>query len=313
MMTTVQTLQYEVLKLLNRNIVDIFTLTSQLINNIDMQHTVYETHLISFAIRTLLTDISISLSYIPLQSVGNKTFYGPRRFLQSNVYGIDISTCRLWYAMLMTKLGHYRLSLRIVNKVLSNISPFALYYSGLSLHRVYYETKEQYVDMFSRNDTRVIERARRAWMFDLQIRYSHMDMVPAAIQVELLQCDKFYGLCLSPFVCAYYLIFLYYSGLRQYDNRDRALRQLIDVVNNQEQRGHYNWHSYNIAGHCLLSVGQTDKAREMFMGSYQLTLPGPLIHQLTPRSTTYSVYRILQQIVDKLNVLFSCKINYACI
>ena len=72
--------------------------------------------------RILLTHLSISLTYTPFQSVGNKTLHIPCRFLQSNVAGIDISTCRLWNAMLMTKCGDYRLSLRIVNTVLSNIS-----------------------------------------------------------------------------------------------------------------------------------------------------------------------------------------------
>ena len=67
-------------------------------------------------------------------------------------------------------------------------------------------------------------------------------------------------------------MFLNYCGLRQYDNRDRALRQLIDVVNNEEQRGHFRFHSYNIVGHCLLSVGETEQARDMFMRSYQITL-----------------------------------------
>ena len=119
-------------------------------------------------------------------------------------------------------------------------------------------------------------------------------MVPAAIQLELLHCCKIYGMYLSPFVCAYLLKFLNYTGLLQYDNRDRALCQLIDVVNNPEERGLYRHHSYNIdteqrglrlhhsyniAGHCLLSVGETEQAREMFMQSYLFMLPDLLIHR----------------------------------
>ena len=244
-----------------------------------MYHAVYKTHLMSFVTRVFLTYASITYTYIALHNVGNKTLYGTRRFLQTNVLGIDIFTCRLWYAMIMTKCGDYRLSLYIINKVLSNISPFALYFTGINLCYVSDETKSRYVDMFSSNDTLVTERARRAWLFDLQIMPSHMDMVPAAIQVELKHCDEDYGLFLSPFVCAYYLMFLNHCGLCQYDNRDRALRQVIDVVNNQEQRGHFRFHSYNIAGHCLLSVGETELAREMFMRSYQHTLPHPTFHR----------------------------------
>ena len=179
----------------------------------------------------------------------------------------------------MTKCGNECLSLRIINKVLSNISPYALYYTGISLRHVSEETKERYVDMFSNKDSRVTKRARRAWMFDLQIMPSHMDMVPAAIQVELILCDQNVGMELSPFVCAYYLMFLNYCGLRQYGNRDRALRQLIDVANDPEQCGIRRWHSYNIAGHCLLSVGEVEQAREMFMLSYEHTLPQPAFHR----------------------------------
>ena len=124
-----------------------------------------------------------------------------------------------------------------------------------------------------------MKRARKAWMFDLRIMPPHMDMVPAAIQVELIHCDGYQGVYLSPFVCAYYLMFLNNCGLRQYDNRDRALRQLIDVVNTPEQRGLYRRHSYNIAGHCLLAVGETAQAQDMFMRSYEFTLDIRPIHQ----------------------------------
>ena len=279
MMNYIDRLHHVVLKLTRHNCVNFLILPSQYINHFFLLHVIYKTHLPSFAIRILLTHASIQLTYIPLQSVGNRTFYGPRRFLQSNVSGIDISTNRLWYSMLMTKCGDYLTSLRIVNKVLSNISPFALYKTESSLRRVSNEIKQRYVDMFSSHDSHVKVRAKRAWMFDLQIMASHMDMVPAAIQIELLHCDKDLGVFLSPFVCAYYLMFLNYCGLRQYDNRDRKLRQLIDVVNDKEQCGLRRWHSYNIAGYCLLSVGETEQARDMFMRSYLFTLPDLLIHR----------------------------------
>ena len=280
MMRAVVNLQDQVLGLLNHTCMDLITLTIQFMDHFHTHHTAYKTHVPSFYVRMLLHYTSISLTNIPLQSVGNKTLYGPRRFLQSNVSGFDLSTSRLWYAMLMTKCGNYCLSLCIINKVLSNISPLALYYIGMDLFNVRDVTKGRYIDLFSSNDTRIMERARRAWMFDLRIMPSHMDMVPAAIQVELIHCDKTQGVLLSPFVCAYYLMFLNYCGLRQYDNRDRALRQLIDVVNNPEQCGLFRYHSYNIAGHCLLSVGETELAQEMFLRSYQLTLPDIRLHRL---------------------------------
>ena len=276
MMTAIHSLQFQVLKLCNGDCVSLFTLTIQLIYHFHTHHADLKTHLKLFAMKISLGYAIISFTYIPSQNIDNKTLYGPRRFLQSDISVIDISTCKLWYAMLMTKCGDYHLSLRIINKVLSNISPFALYYTRSSLCNVSDETKKQYVDMFSSNDTRITERARRAWMFDLRIMPLHMDVVPAAIEVELVHCDQDYGVKLSPFVCAYYLMFLNYCGLRQYDNRDRALRQLIDVVNNPEQRGLYLHHSYNITGHCLSFVGEKEQAEEMFMRSYQFTKP--IIH-----------------------------------
>ena len=281
MMATIQNLQAGVLKLHKRDFVSLFTLTSKFIYHFHMQHALHKTDLIRLTMIFLLSDARFSLTYMMLQRVGNTTLYKPRRFLQSNVSGIDISTCRLWYAMLMTKCGDYHLSLRIVNKVLSSISPFALYYTGCSLRHLSDETKERYEDMCSSIDTRITERARKAWMFDLRIMPLNMDMTPAAIQVELIHCDEEFGVYLSPFVCAYYLMFLNYYGLRQYDNRDRALRQLVDVVNDPEQHGLHRWHSFNIAGNCLLSVGETEQARNMFMRSLEdtYTLSLPAVHR----------------------------------
>ena len=71
--------------------------------------------------------------------------------------------------------------------------------TGNYLCNVSDETKERYVEMFHSNDTRVTERARRAWMFDLRIMPLHIDIVPAAIQVELTHSDESAGIRLSPF------------------------------------------------------------------------------------------------------------------
>ena len=99
MMNTIYLLQYEILKLSCYNFVDLFTLISRLMENVRMHHTVYRTYLASFAIRILLQNLSISLTYIPLQNICIKYLYGPRRYLQSNVSGIDISTCSVLLAV----------------------------------------------------------------------------------------------------------------------------------------------------------------------------------------------------------------------
>ena len=239
------------------------------------------TSLGAFAVQILLFRSSCQIvgnSYYRA-SRGKKTLYRPFRYLHLNICGFDITTNRLWYAMLMTMRGDYRLSLDAIRNVLSSIPPFALYASPDDLRHVSHETKHLYVDVFSVNRKSVTERARKAWMFDIIIKPADIDTLPVAIQIELSHCDKLVGVYVSPFVCAYYLMFLNYHALNQYENRDRALRRLIEAVNNREQCGTL-YHSYNIAGHCLLYMGLYEQARDMFMRSYQLTSSWPAFHRL---------------------------------
>ena len=76
---------------------------------------------------------------------------------------------------------------------------------------------------------------------------------------------------ISPFIFAYFLMFLCYHGLNQHDDRDRALHQLIDCLTDYERCGVFKHHSYNIAGHCMLLVGNVETARNMFLESAQDT------------------------------------------
>ena len=174
----------------------------------------------------------------------------------------------------MTMRADYRLSLDVLNTMLSSIPPFALYCSSLCDLRASNETKQWYVNAFSR-DKNVATRARQAWMFDIISMPPDIDMVPVAFQIELTHCDKYVGVNLSPFVFTYYLMFLNYHTLGQYENRDRALRQLIETINNPEQCGDCRYHSYNIAGYCLLYIGRYQQARDMFIRSYQFTSDSP--------------------------------------
>ena len=92
-------------------------------------------------------------------------------------------------------------------------------------------------------------------------------LLPLAIQIEsYLSFYKYLPVNLSPFTCAYYLQFLCYHRMHQYDNRDHALQQLIELVNNKEQCGE-PYTSWIIAGHCLLLAGRTVQARHMFYRS----------------------------------------------
>ena len=44
----------------------------------------------------------------------------------------------------------------------------------------------------------------------------------------------------------------------------------------------FTWHSYNIVGYCLMSLGETEQAREIFMRSNEYTLSRPAFHRLNP-------------------------------
>ena len=243
---------------------------------------IQRTSLVSFAVHIVLFQLSKKVvgNSDYRANISNKTLYRPCRYLHLDIYGFDISTNRLWCAMLMTMRGDYSLSLDVIRNVLSSIPPFALYASPCDLRHVSNETKNWYVEEFSVNRKFVTERARKAWMFDIIVKPADIDTVPVAIQIELTHCDKYVGVKLSPFVCAYYLMFLNYHALRQFENRDRALGQLIEAVNSREQCGHFRWYSYNIAGHCLLYIGVYEQARDMFMRSYQFTSRSPPIHHL---------------------------------
>ena len=207
---------------------------------------------------------------------GNKVMYRSCQYFKSNTGKIDISTFQLWYAMLLTTRGDYSSSLQLINNILSNIPLFALYSRPFYPHSVRNERTRLYVDTFSNGYNPVTERARRAWSFDLKIMPADMEMVPSAIQIELTHCDKYHGVILSPTICAYYLIFLNYYGLHQYDDTDRAIRQLIDKVKNRELCGILGHHSLNIVGHCFLLLGLYEQARYMFLMSYEYTtnIPG---------------------------------------
>ena len=110
------------------------------------------------------------------------------------------------------------------------------------------EAEHLYVDRFLHSESSTMERVREAWLCELVVRKSQTKVMPLGIQIELYFYDAFHHFWLSPFICLYYLQFLCYHELHQYDNRDRALRQLVNVTNNDEQCGDFRHHSYNIAG-----------------------------------------------------------------
>ena len=180
----------------------------------------------------------------------------------------DIMTSKLWSAIVFLLKTDYKRALLTINKVLSSIPPYALYYSS---HKVVSsnEAEDLYQHNFFNSDLESSQIEKRAWIFDIRLFKNDIPVLPAAIQMELIHANPEKSLYISPFTFAYYLQFLCYHGLRQYENRDRALRQLVEVTDNPEQYGCMclRHHSYNIAGHCLWFVGKTACAREMFLKS----------------------------------------------
>ena len=219
------------------------------------------------------------MSNIPRRVPGNRDAYKLGRLSHSDAVSFDISTFKLWYAMVLLMRTDYAACLRTVNDILSRIPPYALYMScGLRSSR---ESASLYEHVYLQSDADVMERLTTSWLQDL---YFYKDMsyninLPAAVRVELSVCDEGVGVHVSPFVFAYYLMLLCHHELHQYDDRDRALRLLLDTVDNPQQRGALYHPSLNIAGHCLLLAGQTDRAREMFTLSYQLTQTVPPLNK----------------------------------
>ena len=226
----------------------------------------FETPLLSFAFKCFQFQTLFKLSSYS----SNKDTYRLHRMANSDELSIDISTCKLWYATLLYMKGDYTSVLRTVNQVLSSIPPYALYYSGGTICSRN-QTKTLYTEMFLNSDMATAEKARTSWLFDLQFSRKCSDRVPLAIKIELYFSDSAYGVPISPFTFAYYMMFLSYHELCQYDNRERALRHLNDVVNNSEQRGISRHHAYNLVGHCFLAAGHINQARDMFSKSYQFT------------------------------------------
>ena len=232
---------------------------------------VSKTHLKICFIKKLLQMLHIKALLISA-CPGNKELYQLHKFTNNDALSTDISTSKLWYAFYLLMRKDYTSTLSTVNQMLSNITPFALYCAcGNS------EAKEFYVDRFMDSEMTVETRLNTAWLVPFMVDKDMAHVMPLAIQIEILFHDHVHIplMPLSPYVCAYYLMFLCYHELHQYDNRDRALCQLVDVANNGRQSGPYTYRSWNITGHCLFLAGDTTQAREFFIRSYQDTQNDP--------------------------------------
>ena len=224
----------------------------------------------------------VFMTNIPHRVPGNRDVYKLRRLAHSDAASFDISTCKLWYAMVLLMRTDYAACLTTVNDVLSHIPPFALYMSFPNIQSSS-ESKSFYEHVYLQSFGDIVERVRTSWLQDLRFfkQKLHDINVPLAIHVELSFCDEVHGVRVSPFIFAYYLMFLCHHELHQYNDRDRALRLLVETVNNPEQRGNiYMYHHLlNIAAHCLLLAGLRDRARDTFIASHKFTQRCPPYHR----------------------------------
>ena len=177
-----------------------------------------------------------------------------------------IATGKLWCAILFIKKGDYNTALLTINLLLSSIPSYAFYkVCGHSGH-VVTDAKTLYADMFMNSKLSMSQIAKRAWLLNFYLKKGAMLAMPNAIDFPYEDTH------FSPFTLAYYLQFLCYHGLRQYDNRDCALRQLAEVVDNPEQCVCNCEKSieYYLAGRCFWMVGERVRAREMYKKSDEI-------------------------------------------
>ena len=232
-----------------------------------------KTHLKTFTTKRMLLErkiISLTKS-----DIENRSLYRLQQIAHKQP-SFDLSTSKLWYAMILLKKQDYILALSTINKLLSCIPPFAVNVRK-SFCGETTDAKMLYVDIFMKSDSTITQRARKAWLMQLQFDKSVADVAPLAIQIELYFCDiaySFFDVPVSTFVLIYYLAFQCYHELGQHDKRDNALRQLLDSLHTMYDYPPYfyywYYHAYNIAGHCLIITGKRDQARDMFMKSNKI-------------------------------------------
>ena len=231
-----------------------------------------KSHLKPLVVKQILWEEYLK-SFIKPYPQQNKKFYNLQQVAHNELSTFDLSTSKIWYAIFLLSKQDFTSALKTVNNVLSSIPPF---YLCISNHDPYKrrEAEQLYAEKFMNSGLTVMERAREAWLTPLRFHKYMMDVVPLAIQIELYFSDNFLStpVCVKSFVMLYYLAFQCYHELGQYNRRNNALRQLVDVLMVKcPTCDKFDYHLLNIAGHCLLVAGDKDQARHMFTLSCQLT------------------------------------------
>ena len=235
------------------------------------------THLGNFVVKRLILEENIRASLVP--NPGNRDLIHLHRLACNESLHFDTTTTEIWYAIAFLKKQYYASAVRLASQVLSSIPPYALYSKGCCNTSA--DSRHLYADMFLGSDISILEKARMAWMFEIVFKSDMSEKLPLAFQIELYFSKTAHTyICVSAHMCLYYIMFLCYHELRQYDHRDRALRQLTEhtMGHSLSSVSIFCHHSFNIAGHCLLIAGDINRARYMFSTSQIFTSQLPLLN-----------------------------------
>ena len=119
-----------------------------------------KTPLHDLVLKYVLFNIRIS-SARNLSRSRNKCVYRLKQAAQFEMCSFDITTCKLWRAILLYMKGDYQSSLDIINQVLCSIPPYALH------PFVSIDAEQMYWDVFGCSDMTIIQKAKKAWMFQM--------------------------------------------------------------------------------------------------------------------------------------------------
>ena len=233
------------------------------------------THLDILVVKRLILEENIRASLAP--NPVNRDLCHLHRLACNESLHFDISASKIWYAIALLNKKYYESTVCLAIQILSSIPPYALCSKGCCYtHSA--DSRHLYADMFLDSDISIPEKARMAWMFEIVFKSNMSEKLPLAFQIELYFSKTAHNcICVSPHMCLYYIMFLCYHELRQYDQRDRALRQLTEHMTGHSLSSVslFCHHSFNIAGHCLLIAGDIARARDMFSISKMFSSHAP--------------------------------------
>ena len=165
-----------------------------------------ETCLKPMFIKRLITEKYIRSLLVP--DLGSEHFSRLLRIVHYNNSSFDISTFKIWCAIIFVMKRDYKTALGVFDDLKSCIPPFALCEPHVHISENP-EVEILYAEEFANTHHDTVERARKAWKFNIEFIKSKSDALPLAIQIELYFSHVvFRRIRISPVICLYYLMFL---------------------------------------------------------------------------------------------------------